>query len=179
MDLRSLARPYAKAAFTYAKDHHQLTHWSFALSALAGGMSNTQVMAALANPQIDTQKLLSTLTDIIDQYFLDKVALTNLVKLLIEKQRLALLPTVFNLFEDYRAIYEKTIEACVYSVYPLSLEQQTQLAAALKIRFQREVTIRFKQDDTIIGGIVIQVGDHVIDGSVKNTLKNLLTRIMD
>lgn len=177
MDVRSLARPYAKAAFAYAKSHHQLANWSFALSALAGGIANAQVRVALANPQMDTHKLLSALTDIVDHYFVDKAALTNFVKLLIERQRLTLLPTMFHLFEEYRAIDEKTMEACVYSVYPLSIAQQTQLAAALKIRFQREVTIRFKQDDTIIGGVVIQVGDQVIDGSVKNTLKNLLTEI--
>lgn len=173
MNVRSIARPYAKAAFECAHQLKQLTDWSTILSILADAMSDPNVIDVLKNPELDSKQLAKILIDSLNEVFLPD-PLKNLIRLLAEKQRLIILPELFQLFEEYRTTLEKTVKAEVISAYPLDMEQQDKLATALKIRLQRNVTIDAKNDPNLIGGAIIKVGDLVIDGSVNNTLLNLL-----
>lgn len=173
MDARSIARPYAKAAFEYACQSKQLANWSVALSILAKVTADPKVIALLKNPQVDSKKLGDILIDAMNQGFLDDI-LKNLLGLLAIKQRLILLPELFQLFEEYRSNYEKTVQAQIISAYPISIEQQEKLATALKIRLQRNIIINHKINPDLLGGAIIKVGDLVIDGSVKNTFSKLL-----
>ena len=173
MDARSIARPSANAAFEYACHNKQLANWSVALSILAKVTADTKVIALLKNPQLDSKKLGDMLIDAMDQGFLDN-ALKNLIVLLAIKQRLIILPELFQLFEEYRSVYEKTVQAKIISAFPVSPEQQDKLATALKIRLQRNIMIDNEIDPALLGGAMIKVGDLVIDGSAKNTFSKLL-----
>lgn len=173
MDARSIARPYAKAAFEYACQNQQLANWSVALSILAKVTADEKVIALLKNPQVDSKKLSNMMIEAMNQGFLDDT-LKNLLGLLAVKQRLILLPEIFQLFEEYRSAYEKTVQAEIISAWPVSIEQQDKLATALKIRLQRNVMINNEIDPTLLGGAMIKVGDLVIDDSAKNTFSKLL-----
>jgi len=178
VDTKSIARPYAKAIFEYACQSNQLVNYSTVLSVLAKTIADARVLTLLKNPQLDAKEFSKILIDILQQNFCDD-ALKNLINLLAEKQRLIILPELFELFESHRTAYEKTIKTQIVSAYPISIEQQEKLATALKIRLRRNVTIQTEVEPALLGGAIIKVEDLnlVIDGSVKNTLARLLTNL--
>jgi F-type H+-transporting ATPase subunit delta len=100
-------------------------------------------------------------------------SLNQFLAVLAENNRLALLPEVSALYEQLRAESELVLKANITSAVPLSDAELAKLVAALKKRFNREVEVQTAIDESLIGGAVIDTGDLVIDGSVRNKLARL------
>jgi F-type H+-transporting ATPase subunit delta len=90
-----------------------------------------------------------------------------------ENGRLPLLPEIYALFEALRAESEHVVRANITSAEPLSAESLKSLTDALKKRFGGDVEVQTAVDASLIGGAVIDAGDVVIDGSVRNKLARL------
>jgi F-type H+-transporting ATPase subunit delta len=65
------------------------------------------------------------------------------------------------------------MEAQVISARPLDAEQQERLRAALARRVGAEVALQLQHDPALIGGLVVRLGDLLLDGSVRTQLENL------
>ena len=167
----TFARPYARAIYDLAKQEGRITQWSGMLSALAEVAALEQVEALTGDPRVADEVLAQIIIDLSGET-LDKEG-QNLVRLLVENNRLASMPDLAALFEHFRAQGEGVVEADVVSAKPLSDAQQKALAAALKGRLGREVTLHTTQDETLIAGVVVRAGDLVIDGSLKGRLGQL------
>jgi len=98
---------------------------------------------------------------------------TNFLKLLLEYDRIAVLPEISAHFDALKADVENTVDVLVTSAAPLSAAQQQSIASALKRRLGREVKLDTKIDENLIGGAVIRAGDVVIDGSLRSRLEAL------
>jgi F-type H+-transporting ATPase subunit delta len=83
------------------------------------------------------------------------------------------LTEIAGLYEVYRADAERTLEAQVISAFPVDEAQKQQIAAMLKKRLGREVTLSCETDKGLLGGAIIRAGDMVIDGSVTGQLAKL------
>jgi F-type H+-transporting ATPase subunit delta len=94
----------------------------------------------------------------------------NFVRVLVDNQRLLLLPEIVILFEALRAEAEKTVNVVVDSAYELSAVQQEKIISALKARMGREIKLVCKVNKELLGGVVIRAGDKVIDGSARTRL---------
>ena len=90
-----------------------------------------------------------------------------------ENDRLNVLPTVYELYEELRAETERTVEGEVETAFELSTEQLNNLAAALSKRLDRTVNLQQVVNPALIGGVVIRAGDVVVDGSVRGKLSQL------
>ena len=77
------------------------------------------------------------------------------------------------MFDELKADAERVVKANVTSAKTLDAAELTQLRNALKKRFDREVEITAHVDESLIGGVVINTGDVVIDGSIKTKLARL------
>jgi len=164
----TLARPYARAAFSLAQDSGQSASWSQALGLAARIAADPQVAALLGNPKLthaDAVTLLST--DGADQHF------SNFLALLADNRRLALLPEIAGLFDELRAEADRVVKAKVTSATELPPGELDTIKVALKKRFGREVVVETAVDASLIGGAVIDAGDVVIDGSLKGKLGRL------
>jgi F-type H+-transporting ATPase subunit delta len=94
----------------------------------------------------------------------------NFVRILVDNQRLVLLPEIVAIFEALRAEAEKTVNAVVESAFELSAEQQEKIKSSLKARMGREIKLVCKVNKELLGGVVIRAGDKVIDGSARTRL---------
>ncbi|MFQ5488544.1 MAG: F0F1 ATP synthase subunit delta [Gammaproteobacteria bacterium] len=168
---RTIARPYAQAIFGLAQKQQDLAKWSGILELLAAIAADAQMQSLINNPKVGDEQLRGIFLDIGGER-LDQAA-TALIDLLIENRRLDILPEIAALYESYRAEAEKVVQAEVISAFPVSDEQQSAIAEALKQRLGREVTIESKTDQSLIGGAIIRAGDMVIDGSVTGHLDRL------
>lgn len=162
------ARPYAQAAFDEAQKLGELKSWSEMLLALAEAVSHPEVRAVITSPRV-----LKTQIENLMEGFLGskaKMQQRNLVRVLVENQRLLLLPEIVVLFEALRAEAEKTVNVVVDSAFELSAAQQEKIVKALKTRMGREIKLVCKVNKELLGGVVIRAGDKVIDGSARTRL---------
>ena len=171
-ELPTIARPYARAAFSRGLDQTDgLGTWSRILSLLAAAVSEPKVEEALYNPTLTTEDE----TSLIPQLMGDDLNQDgqNFVSVLAEYGRLALLPTIAELFELLKANHEKTMDVEVTSAFEVSDQEKIELGAALQRMLQRDINIETEVDKLLIGGVVIRAEDTVIDDSVKGRLEKL------
>ena len=164
----TLARPYARAAFSIARDAGALPAWSDALAFAARVAADPTVSALLGNPgliQADATTLLAP--EGADAMF------GNFLGLLFENRRLPLLPEIAGMFDELRFEAERVVKAKVTSAVPMPAAELETIKAALKKRFGRDVEVETAVDESLIGGAVIDAGDVVIDGSLKGKLGRL------
>ncbi len=174
-ELTTAARPYANAVYQHAAQSSGLAAWGDALALMALVSTDAAIVQKLASPQLSKARkgelLLAVIGDKLDQQQ------KNLIMLMAENNRLVLLPTVAELYEQYRAEAEGHIVAEITSAFPLSDEQQASIASALKNKMGRDVTITTSTDKSLIGGVVIKAGDTIIDGSMKARLAALASTL--
>ncbi len=179
-DNKTVARPYAQAAFEVAQKNNVLAELSASFAAAKEVLGDGQVVEFLATPKLSDAQRLEFLQGLFaevvgkDSVFAgaDKHG-TNFLKLLLENGRVAALPEIADRFEALKAKVENTVDAVITSAAPLSEQQQRHMADALKAKLGRDVRVTTQIDENLIGGAVIRAGDVVIDGSLRARLEGL------
>ncbi|HEX9301889.1 MAG TPA: F0F1 ATP synthase subunit delta [Casimicrobiaceae bacterium] len=174
-ELTTIARPYAEAAFRIASEANALPVWSQMLRFVSGIVADPRVGAALDNPKLTAGDKEALLLSIVGDK-LDPMG-RNFVRVLIEAERIAVLPQIAMLFESLKDAAEGQAKARIDSAFPLSDTQLAEITAALEKRFGKKIEATVNVDPTLIGGARITVGDTVIDGTVTSQLATMATRL--
>ncbi len=173
-ELLTVARPYAKAAFEYARDKNALDAWSNMLGRVSLVVEDEQVKRLITSPKVKSEQKVSLLTSMLsDKEDKSDPSFERFLTLLTQKYRLVALKAIAEQFEKLRAEHEQRIDVTVTSAFKLDSKQKTKLTNALKKRLNREISITTQVDKTLIGGVVLRAGDTVIDGSVRGRLDRL------
>ncbi len=169
----TLARPYARAAFTLARDKGRLPAWSDQLGLSAAIAADDAVRPLLASPGMTADAALALLAPPQgeDADFL------QFLRILVANGRLPLLPEIAQLFEQARAEAEKVVKVKVTSATAMDAAEVDALSLALRRRFGSEIALSHAVDPTLIGGAIIDAGDVVIDGSVRGRLDRLRSEL--
>jgi len=167
----TIARPYARAAFDYARAQDDLAAWSTMLAAATSVVDNAQIQALLTSPRVTAEQLAGLVIEATGEPL--GAGGRNFIMLLAENNRLGLLPEITALFDEYRGELENVADVSVMSAVALSNEQRTRLEGALRKRLGRDVRMHCDVDPALLGGAVIRSGDLVIDGSLKARLERL------
>jgi len=167
----TLARPYARAVFQVARDAGQLSEWSDALAFAAEIAAGDEIEQFYGDPRVGREQLLGLITDLGGDRFNDRFE--NLLKVLMNYDRLELMPEIAAQYEFYRREAEARLRVQVSSALPMNDEETHQLAERLKARFGREIDLDLDVDESLIGGAIIRAGDQVIDGSVRGRIEQL------
>jgi len=174
-ELTTIARPYAEAAFRIARDANALPVWSQMLRFVSGVAADPRMAAALDNPKLTAGDkealLLSVCGDKLDALG------RNFVRVLVEADRIAVLPQIATLFEALKDGAESVARARIDSAFPLSDTQVAELTAALERHFGKKIEATVHVDPALVGGARITVGDTVIDGTVEAQLATMATRL--
>ena len=170
-ELATLARPYANAVFELAKREQTLETWARMLSFLAAAAAEPKVRQLLDSPELADEVKARQLIDLCDDELNDRGR--NLVHVLAGNKRLGVLGDVQEQFEVRKAEEERVLDVEVVTAYELSAEQSEKLRSALQRKFDREVNLTGRVDESVIGGAVIRAGDTVIDASLRGRLDKL------
>lgn len=165
------ARPYAQAAFEEAQKLADLKGWSAVLTSLTEAIIHPEVREVVTNPRVQTSQVKGLMEGLLGDKAI--VQQQNFVKVLVDNQRLLLLPEIVAIFEALRAEAEKTVNVVVESAFELSAEQEEKISKALKASMGREIKLACKINKELLGGLVIRAGDKVIDGSARTRLAEM------
>lgn len=168
--LRTLARPYARAAFALARSEGQLPAWNEALQCAAALVLDPAAREWLDNPRLDAAAQASL---VLPPGQDGDGPFGRFLTLMSENGRLALLPEVAVLYADLKADADRTLNVHVRSAAPIDAVQQQMLTGALARRFDRAVELNIEVDPELLGGAIIDTGETVIDGSLRTRLARL------
>lgn len=117
---------------------------------------------------------------VVTDAFSDRVTATSLsfLNLLIRKRRETLIEECIR---DYRALVaarNNTVEALAHSAVPLSETQRVKLTESLSRLTGKDVLLTAEVDSNMLGGVVVRVGDTIIDGSVRGRLQRLEQQLL-
>ena len=167
-ELATIARPYAEAAFQIARDGQALSAWSDMLRFAASIVGDARVAQALDNPRLDAAAKESLLLSIGGDRFTPEAR--NFVRVLVEAERIELLPQIAEMFDALKNEAEAVAKATIESAFELDDAQVAQLRAALEKRFGKRIETTLVVNPELIGGARVTVGDAVLDGSVQAKL---------
>ena len=170
-ELVTLARPYAKAAFEFARELKALDRWSNMLTTAATVASADTMHKMFQAPNMTAQAKGKAFVEVCGDDLDNKVG--NFIKYLAKNNRLGLLVEIQRQFELYKANHEKAVDVEISSAFEISPEQKAKLAAALKAKLDRDVNLQTEVNTALLGGAVVRAGDLVIDGSIRGRLAKL------
>lgn len=183
-ELNTIARPYAKAVFDFAieKDSSSLGSWHDMLFLSSNMVENNVFMQKIENIKdfnLESKFFIDFLNELKKQNKQQELNENeiNFIKILIKNKRLKVLPNVAELFLNYKAEFEKEIDASVVSAVELTKEQKATLIKTLSDRLERTVKLNCSIDETLIAGMLINVGDIVIDNSARGQLSKMSEKL--
>jgi len=113
--------------------------------------------------------------EMISHVFGDRITATslNFLKLLIRKRRVNLIDETIDEFRDLLSEHLNIVSATASTAVPLTADQVKRLTKSLETLTQKTVNLTTEVDADMIGGVVVRIGDYVIDGSVRSQLHRL------
>jgi F-type H+-transporting ATPase subunit delta len=174
-ELQTIARPYAEAAFELAREANALPLWSTALKLAANVAGDSRMKDALDSPMLDTAAKESLFLSVAGDGLPPEGR--SFVRVLIEADRISVLPQISELFEERKNAAENVATATIESAIALTDPQLAELKAALARHFGKTIEATVSVNPALIGGARITVGDRVIDGSVQGKLTTMANEL--
>jgi F-type H+-transporting ATPase subunit delta len=172
--LESAARRYADAVFDLAQSEGRLDDWDRELELLAAAFSGPGVIPWLSNPSVpadDKQALIDTgLASASEEA-------RNLARLLVTRGRADLAQPILDLYRARLDEVRGIVHATVTTAVPLTEQELAAVGARLTALTHQQVKMETAVDPSIIGGIVVRMGDKLIDGSARARLLALKRRL--
>ena len=175
-ELSTVARPYAEALFSVAKaSGESFDAWQAAADELSRLMAHPHVAEVVADPNLDHAQVFGLLSGMMKAPLPE--AGGNFLKLLIENQRLAVLPEVATQFRRLKNHAEGVADCLIETAFPLAEAQVGELVASLSKKFGQKLKPEVRVNASLIGGVRATVGDQVLDGSVRARLMEMQTAL--
>jgi len=170
-ELATIARPYAEALLAAGADAATVAQ----LHAVARVAAEPELQSFAAHPKATPEQVFDLICTAAGQALSPPVQ--NLLRTVIDNGRLAAVPEMAVQAQALLDARSGISQAHVSSAFPMSDEQVQDLRAVLEKRFGRKLELSVAVDTSLIGGIRAEVGDEVLDTSVKARLDRMKTAL--
>jgi len=170
------AKRYAIAAFEIAQERGDTDAWLNAIRQIAEFMGDSEVRRVLENSRVGQepkQRLIEAALNDLPPLPL------NLAKLLVRKNRTALAVEIAAQFERLLEAQRGVSRARAVTAVPLGDAERDALARRLREQTGKDVVLETSVDPRLLGGVVVQIGDRLIDASTRAKLKALRTSLVN
>jgi F-type H+-transporting ATPase subunit delta len=169
--MEELAQVYARALFEAARDQGKLDELREQLAQFADALAENHELAVFFfSPYFSTAEKQEALGRVLDGA---EEILLNFLALLIDKHRM---PVIFRIRHEYERLWDeenRTLPVEITSAVELDRATTESLGKAIGERAGRKVTLAARVDPDILGGIVVRVGNSILDASIRNRLEQL------
>jgi F-type H+-transporting ATPase subunit delta len=170
-ELSTIARPYAEALFQAAKAKGELDAWLAPLGELAALMRHPQVTEVVADPKLGADAVAKLLMSMLKSPLPGEGK--DFLATLIDNDRLATLPEIATQYRALKNAAEGVADCTIESAFPMADGEVAGLVQALSKKFGLTLKPTVNVDPSLIGGVRVTVGDHVLDTSVKTRLAQM------
>jgi F-type H+-transporting ATPase subunit delta len=170
-ELATIARPYADALFKASAGATDLNALVQQVQSLAEVAGNAQLRQYAASPKVGAPQVIDLITSVVKTPLSD--AVLNLLRTMVENDRLAALPEVAHQFLMLVNTRSGVSDAVIHSAFPIDPAQLGDVVATLEKRFARKLSAQVVIEPELIGGIRVVVGDEVLDTSIKARLEQM------
>ena len=167
----TIARPYAQAIFAIAKKDNEVQKWTESLALVFEIVKHPSFKAMTKNPNLTNLNLEKYLIEICENKILKKVQ--SFIKVVIKSGRISVIPHICEMFFKLKNEDEKRYDIMLITAYEIENKYLTELKENLEDKFKKDVKINVKLDQTLIGGLKIQLADKVWDLSLKSKLEKM------
>jgi F-type H+-transporting ATPase subunit delta len=172
----TIARNYAETLLTLAQKAEDTRGWGKMLSDVSAAMgSDLTLRRFLESPKVSTEQK----KEILGKAFADRAPrlFVRFLQALVTNRRQMLIPEIATEYFSLLDAAENRVHAEVTLAKAPSDEELARVTASLRKTLGKDVVAHVRVDPTIIGGVVVKMGDTVMDGSVKRRL-GVLRRAM-
>ena len=171
--ISNISKRYARAFFEIATEEKQLERYYNELHQVASIIAQNKALSDfLANPVFEQGSKKSVVKSIIGKLQLSIMTISFL-NLLVDKKRIDILNDIVICYRQLMDEVLKKVRVNVKTAFPLSGKMQAYINASLEKLTGRQVELFVENDPSLLGGIVLGVGDTLYDGSIKNQLNNM------
>ena len=173
MPRSNIARRYAQGIFQLAKEP-DLDSWRQELAQLEALLQDDVLRAAFANPSVTTPRRMELAQRLAPEL---RQETQNLLRLLIEHRRTSEMPAIRREFERMADKAAGIVNVALTTAVDLSDAEQQRYERVLADRLGKKVRMDYRHDPGLVAGATIQIGDRLIDGSVRTQLDRLRQRL--
>jgi F-type H+-transporting ATPase subunit delta len=165
-----IARRYAEAYFELAQEAKGIEPWGEELRAVTEAFSQPEVAAALVNPRLSMAQRTQLGMELLDGV---STPARNLARLLIERRRTRLVSEIVAHYQRLTDDAQGVVRARVTTAIDPDAQLETKITRTLQEKFGSAVQTTVETDPSIIGGLIVRVGDRVVDDSIRTHLQQL------
>jgi F-type H+-transporting ATPase subunit delta len=169
--MEELAQVYARSLFEVAREQGKLDELREQIAQFADALDDNRDLAVFFfSPYFSTKEKQDGLASALDGA---DAVLLNFLGLLIENHRM---PVIFRIRHEYERLWDeenRTLPVEITSAIELDQETTERLGRTIGERTGRKVTLAARVDPDILGGIVLRVGNSILDASIRNRLEQL------
>ena len=172
-----VSKTYGEALFKLAMEENTLDQIAKEAKVVLEAFQNNEELAKLLNhPKVSKEEKIKVIENIFKGNFSDSIV--GFLVLIVEKGRYNEIDNIFQYFLSEVMEYKKIGVANVTSAFPLSESQKKEIEdRLLQVTKYVEFKMNYDVDKELIGGIVIRIGDRVIDGSIRNKLNEMAKQL--
>jgi F-type H+-transporting ATPase subunit delta len=165
---------YAKALFELATEHAQIDAWLDQLEFVVQVLSDDDFKALLNHAEVSVQKKRDAVETVLPDI---EPMIRNLVSLLVARGSVSAIGDIYQSYLKMVDVQKGRERVEVTSAVDLDDDQIQHITEFVKQIVNKEIVISTEVDESILGGIVIQIGDQLLDGSTKTQLENLRKQV--
>ncbi len=170
-----IARVYAQALFEAARDAGVVKPVGRELDDFAAALAASgPLRRVLGDPQIERDTKARVVADVTRD---GQPLLAAALQLMLERDRFAVVPRLCEAYEALAVDEEGVVEVEVVAAVELPAETEKRIAARVGEATGRQVELAVRVDPSILGGLVLRIGDTIVDGSVKARIRQLRRRL--
>ena len=168
-----ISKAYGEALFELAIEKNELDSIAEQVNVLANAFAeNNELIKLLSHPKISKEEKINVIESIFKGRMSDDIV--GFLVIIVEKDRGSEIEDILKLFQAKVREYKKIGVALVTSAIELSTEQKQKVERKLLQQTAYEsFEVEYKVDEALIGGMIIRIGDRVVDSSIRSKLDNL------
>ena len=165
-----VSKVYGDALFSLALEENQVDElWKEAAMMQEALEDNSEFMAILCHPEMTMEKKLALLQDVFQKELSQNMM--GLLNVLVKKGRIGEILSVLDYFIEKVMAYKKIGHVKVRTPMPLSDEQREKIEnKLLEVSEYETLSVDYQVDESLLGGIVIRIGNRVLDNSIRSKL---------
>ena len=173
------ANRYSLALFELAEENNLLSQIEDqSLSMLNLINQSNDFYNLIKDPTINQEDLSKVINTIIEKNKFD-ILFKNFLNFLVQKRRFFFIESILKSFIETCSIKRGELKAELKSAKNLSSDEITKITELLTKNFSSKIKLNYKHDESLIGGLVVQVGSTMVDTSIKNKLQQIENRMIE